>query len=226
MTRPRLSRVGCAKQVSGTAQPDPAQPPLTVSKDGFGIAAGFDNAPIRIEIFTEPQCTPLRRPAEGFRRSAGLLHPHRRTEGHVPAADVPGQESRRPLGTCEQCDVPRRAKGMRRDAELQHFVEELWGHQDPGGPGPSNDEMAEMAKKAGMPEQGRRAHRRRRICGRHQGHGRQQFRVPVRDRSVGHRHTNGLRPQVGREAGHLRQRLAEQAHADPDGLGAVAASLQ
>ena len=48
---------GCTKQASGTAQPDPNQPPLTLSKDGFGIVAGFDDAPTRIEIFTEPQCS-------------------------------------------------------------------------------------------------------------------------------------------------------------------------
>ena len=49
--------VGCTKQVAGTAQRDPAQPPVTVSDDGFGVVAGFDDAPARIEIFTEPQCT-------------------------------------------------------------------------------------------------------------------------------------------------------------------------
>ena len=48
--------VGCTKQVAGTAESDPNKPPLTVSKDGYGIVAGFDNAPTKIEIYTEPQC--------------------------------------------------------------------------------------------------------------------------------------------------------------------------
>ena len=52
-----LGAVGCTKQVSGTAQPDPDQAPLAVSEDGFGIVAGFDDAPTSIEIFTEPQCS-------------------------------------------------------------------------------------------------------------------------------------------------------------------------
>jgi hypothetical protein len=52
-----LGAVGCTKQVSGTAQPDPNKAPLELSEDGFGIVAGFDNAPVKIEIFTEPQCT-------------------------------------------------------------------------------------------------------------------------------------------------------------------------
>jgi hypothetical protein len=42
------------------------------------------------------------------------------------------------------------AEGGATGAEFQRFVQELWGHQDPGGPGPTNDEMAAMAEKAGM----------------------------------------------------------------------------
>ena len=48
--------VGCSKQVTGTAQSDPNKPPLALSKDGYGIVAGFDDAPVKIEIYTEPQC--------------------------------------------------------------------------------------------------------------------------------------------------------------------------
>ena len=48
--------VGCTKQVAGTAESDPNKPPLSVSKDGYGIVAGFADAPVQIEIYTEPQC--------------------------------------------------------------------------------------------------------------------------------------------------------------------------
>ena len=51
-----LAVAGCTTKVAGTATRDPAQPPLKVSEDGYGIEAGFDDAPTRIEIFTEPQC--------------------------------------------------------------------------------------------------------------------------------------------------------------------------
>src|ERR1700738_1553222 len=51
-----ITAVGCTKQVAGTAEPGPKKPPLAVSKDGYGIVAGFDNAPKKIEIYTEPQC--------------------------------------------------------------------------------------------------------------------------------------------------------------------------
>ncbi len=51
-----LTVTGCTSQVSGTAKRDPATAPLAVTKDKFGIAAGFDDAPVRLEIYTEPQC--------------------------------------------------------------------------------------------------------------------------------------------------------------------------
>ena len=44
------------------------------------------------------------------------------------------------------------AEGDATGTQFQRFVEELWGHQDTGGSGPSDDEMADFAKKAGMPE--------------------------------------------------------------------------
>ena len=74
-----IAAVGCTKQVTGTAEPDPNKPPLAVSKDGFGIVAGFDDAPAKIEIYTEPQCNPLRGSAGRLRRPARLLHRRRRS---------------------------------------------------------------------------------------------------------------------------------------------------
>ena len=52
-----ITAVGCTKQVAGTAESDPNKPPLSVSKDGYGIVAGFESAPLKIEIYTEPQCS-------------------------------------------------------------------------------------------------------------------------------------------------------------------------
>jgi hypothetical protein len=36
--------------------------------------------------------------------------------------------------------------------EFQRFVEDLWAHQEPGGPGPSDEEMARMASESGLPD--------------------------------------------------------------------------
>ena len=51
-----ITAVGCSRTVDGTAQPDPRKPGVALSGDGYGIVAGFDDAPVNVEIFTEPQC--------------------------------------------------------------------------------------------------------------------------------------------------------------------------
>jgi protein-disulfide isomerase len=47
---------GCSKVVAGVALPDPHRPGVAITSDGFGIVAGFADAPVQLEIFTEPQC--------------------------------------------------------------------------------------------------------------------------------------------------------------------------
>jgi hypothetical protein len=41
-----------------------------------------------------------------------------------------------------------------RAVSFQAFVEELWAHQQPGGNGPSDTEMADMAQHSGIPAPG------------------------------------------------------------------------
>jgi protein-disulfide isomerase len=48
---------GCSKVVAGVAMPDPHRPGVAISSDGFGIVTGFADAPVQLEIFTEPQCS-------------------------------------------------------------------------------------------------------------------------------------------------------------------------
>jgi len=52
-----LTLTGCAKEITGVAIPDPRQPGVALTSDGFGIVTGFAEAPVQIEIFTEPQCS-------------------------------------------------------------------------------------------------------------------------------------------------------------------------
>ena len=52
-----IGAVGCTNQVTGTATQDPTQPPLALSEDGYGIVAGYPDAPVQIELYTEPQCS-------------------------------------------------------------------------------------------------------------------------------------------------------------------------
>jgi protein-disulfide isomerase len=142
--------VGCTKQVAGTATPDPNKPPVAVTKDGFGIAAGFDNAPVKIEIYTEPQCN----------HCADLQHDFGDQLAYYIA--VGGlQATYRPMTFLDNKDGGYSAQVSNAlflatdgttGTEFQRFVEQLWANQRPGGKPPTKDELHEYATKAGMPE--------------------------------------------------------------------------
>lgn len=147
-----LAVAGCTTQVSGTAQRDPAQPPLAVSEDGFGITAGFDDAPTHIEIFTEPQCSHCADLQTDFGDQfayyigVGALQITYRPLTFLDSGG--GGYSARVSNALFLV-----AEGDATGTQFQRFVQELYGHQQrtKGGPGPTDDEMAEMAKTAGMP---------------------------------------------------------------------------
>ncbi|MDQ2638310.1 MAG: thioredoxin domain-containing protein, partial [Actinomycetota bacterium] len=130
-----LVAAGCTRYVAGTARPDPAKPPVEVSEDGFGVVAGFENAPARIEIFTEPQCPHCADLQADFGDQLAyyigvgqlkvtyrpLTFLDNETDGH--SARVSNA-----LFLAADADAT--------GAEFQRFVEELWAHQQPGGQGP------------------------------------------------------------------------------------------
>lgn len=147
-----LAAAGCTKSVAGTAQRDPAQPPLTVSEDSYGVVAGFEGAPARIEIFTEPQCSHCADLQADFGDQLAY---------YIGVGQL--EVTYRPLTFLDEKRGGHSARvsnalflateGGATGTQFQRFVEELWAHQDPGGPGPSDDEMADMAQSVGMPEQ-------------------------------------------------------------------------
>jgi hypothetical protein len=147
---------GCTKAVIGTAQPDPNTAAVAITEDGYGIRAGFDDAPVEIEIFTEPQCSHCADLQAEFGDqiayyiAAGQLAVTYRpvtfldteSDGHSArvvnamfVAASPSPDGDNPTGPA-----------------FQRFVEELWAAQDLGGAGPSDDEMADMARAAGVPD--------------------------------------------------------------------------
>jgi protein-disulfide isomerase len=152
-----LVGVGCTKQVAGTAESDPNKPPLSVSKDGYGIVAGFDNAPAKIEIYTEPQCNHCADLQADFGDqlayyiAVGQLEVTYRPMTFLDdkAGGYSGQVSNALFLASEKTGSPGvTATGT----EFQRFVEEVWAHQRPGGTPPTKDELQGMAKKAGMPD--------------------------------------------------------------------------
>jgi len=149
--------VGCTKQVAGTAESDPNKPPLTVSKDGYGIVAGFDNAPTKIEIYTEPQCNHCADLQHDFGDqlayyiAVGQLEVTYRPMTFLDdtTGGYSGQVSNALFLATQKTGSPQvTATGT----EFQHFVEKVWAHQRPGGNPPTGDELLDFAKKAGMPD--------------------------------------------------------------------------
>ena len=141
--------------MSGAAQPDPIKSPLELSEDGFGVVAGFEEAPAKIEIFTEPQCSHCADLQADFGDQLayyigiGALRVTYRPVTFLD--DAAGGHSARvsnALFLAAEGSDGQKATG----AQFQRYVQQLWANQDPGGPGPTDEEMADMAKQAGMPE--------------------------------------------------------------------------
>jgi protein-disulfide isomerase len=149
--------VGCTRQVAGTAESDPTKPPLSVSKDGYGIVAGFADAPAKIEIYTEPQCNHCADLQHDFGDqlayyiAVGQLEVTYRPMTFLDdkTGGYSGQVSNALfLATEKTGSHGATATGT----QFQRFVETVWAHQRPGGAKPTADELQDFAKKAGMPE--------------------------------------------------------------------------
>lgn len=147
---------GCTRGIPGTAIGDLTPPRVAVTQDSFGIRAGLEDAPVQLEIYTEPQCThcaDLQRDfgdqfayyigtgqlAITYRPMTFLDTPA--TDGHSERVANALFVAATPVG------VPKVAAYIT-GRQFQRFVEQLWANQQPGSPGPSDDEMADLARKA------------------------------------------------------------------------------
>ena len=155
-----IGAVGCTNQVSGTATMSSTKPPLGLSEDGYGIVAGYPDAPVQIELYTEPQCTHCAdlQAAYGddIKRHINLgdlaVTYRPLTFLDDPSTDHHSERVANAMflavGAPEATDENNMASGP----EFQTFVEDLWAHQEPGGPGPSDKQMAKMAQESGLPD--------------------------------------------------------------------------
>lgn len=147
-----LFTVGCSREVTGTARQDPNQPRTAVTEDGYGILVGDPEAAAQIEVFTEPQCPHCAALQADFGSelasyvSLGQLAV---TYRPVTFLDQNGDHSARVSNAMFAA-----ADASPRAVAFQAFVEELWAHQQPGGSGPTDAEMADMAQNSGIPEPG------------------------------------------------------------------------
>jgi protein-disulfide isomerase len=154
-----LAAVGCSHQIEGTAKQHPTQPPLALSEDGSGIVAGYPDAPVRFELYTEPQCNHCaalqKESGDDIERyiNLGLLAVTYRPLTFLDQLANEDYSARvanalfLAVGAPQATDAPNTASGP----QFQQFVEELWAAQDPIGNGPSDEDMKDMAEKAGMP---------------------------------------------------------------------------
>ncbi len=150
---------GCARGVNGTAQGDLNPPLVEVTQDSFGIRAGLEDAPVQLEIYTEPQCTHCADLQHDFGDQfayyigTGQLAITYRpmTFLDTPATDGhSGRVANALFAAATPGGVPEDAV-YTTGRQFQRFVEQLWAHQQPGSPGPSDDEMAVLARKADVP---------------------------------------------------------------------------
>ncbi len=140
---------GCAREISGVAQRDPHGPATAITDDGFGIIVGDPKAPVQLELYTEPQCTHCADLQRDFGKElAGYLDLGQLAVTYRPLTFL----DQKPGGHSDHvANALFLAAGPKTSARaFQTFVEDLWGHQDPGGKGPSNDDMAKMARESGV----------------------------------------------------------------------------
>ena len=171
-----ITAVGCTNQVAGTAKQDPAQPPLALSEDGSGIVAGYPDAPVQIEIYTEPQCNHCAELQAEFGDEIGRyinLGQLAVTYRSLTFLDEPGTARTIRRGWPTRCSSPSgrrrqpRSPMWRPDPSSNDSSKSYGPTRIPGGQGPTDEEMEEMATKAGMPyrcgARDRRAVRTRRM---------------------------------------------------------------
>lgn len=147
---------GCTKAVIGTAQPDPHTAAVAITEDGYGIRAGFDDAPIEIEIFTEPQCNHCAELQADFGdQIAYFISIGQLAVTYRPVTFLDNEEqghSARVANALFVAASPSPDGDNPTGPAFQRFVEELWAAQEPGGAGPTDGEMAAMARAAGVPD--------------------------------------------------------------------------
>ncbi|KWX66872.1 thioredoxin domain-containing protein [Mycobacterium sp. NAZ190054] len=150
-----MTTVGCTTQVSGVARVDPTAAPLALTEDGFGVVAGFDDAPAKIEIYTEPQCSHC----SDLQYDFGDELAYNITVGTLQVTyrpltflddDYNGYSAKVANALFLAADAV--GDSAATGTQLQRFVYELWINQQPGGPEFTGDELRDMAADAGVPD--------------------------------------------------------------------------
>jgi hypothetical protein len=146
----------CSREVSGVALPDPHRPGVAVSDDGNGIVVGFPNAPVQLEIFTEPQCPACAHLQRKF--GAGIKHhvlSGKLTVTYRPEIFLDGLGTRYSAHVSEALFLAGNSAASA--TAFQSYVMALWVHQGAeGSRGPSTRQLASWARETGIPDEAAR----------------------------------------------------------------------
>ncbi|MCV7421321.1 thioredoxin domain-containing protein [Mycobacterium yunnanensis] len=151
---------GCTRAVAGTPLGDTNPPRVAVTEDSFGIRAGSEDAPVQLEIYTEPQCTHCADLQHDFGDEfayyigTGQLAITYRPMTFLDGPGTSGHSARVANALFVAADEGQGggAATSATGREFQRFVQQLWAHQEPGGAGPDDATIAEFARTAGLPD--------------------------------------------------------------------------
>jgi hypothetical protein len=153
-----IASTACTQQIKGSARADPVKAPVELVKDGFGIKLGFDDAPIQLELYTEPQCNHCADLQADFGdRMLSYINLGQLALTYRPVTFLDAGANQHSERVANAMFAAVSSHGGSGDAgatnagEFQHFVEELWKAYDAGPDHPDNDELAGMARTAGIP---------------------------------------------------------------------------
>lgn len=141
-----LAGSGCSRVSSGTARPDPHQPGTEISDDGYGIVAGEPDAPVQLELFTEPQCNHCADLQADFgKQLASYIKLGMLAVTYRPMVFM-DQGSNGPSARVSNALFLAAGPDTSAPA-FQAFVQKLWAHQKPP---PSDEQIADMARDSGV----------------------------------------------------------------------------
>ena len=146
-----LTSTGCTRAIEGVAQPDPHKPGIALSSDGYGVVTGFADAPVQLELFTEPQCDHCADLQHEFGdKFKNYLESGRLSIVYRPLTfldDAFGNDYSAMASNALFLAVdPATSAGM-----FQAFVEDLWANQDLSMEDYTDDDFGDLANESGLP---------------------------------------------------------------------------
>lgn len=140
----------CSTVITGVAQPDPRRPGLERTEDSYGITAGFTDAPVQLELFTEPQCEHC---AE-FQADFGEDIKRTIESGQLAVTYRPvtflDDEYEIDYSAMAANALFLTVSPATSAATFQAFVEDLWANQDLSWEDYSSSDFADLARDSGI----------------------------------------------------------------------------